>query len=72
MNVTHLIEKLNATAETLPSLKESERRQLLQACDRLKNKLETPFDLASRLVFSVCRVSRVKTHRLGTWVPTKS
>ncbi|KAJ5545876.1 hypothetical protein N7494_003461 [Penicillium frequentans] len=52
MKVTHLIEKLNATAEKLPSLQESERRQLLQACDDLKTKLETPFDLASRLVFS--------------------
>ncbi|KAJ5526814.1 hypothetical protein N7513_010973 [Penicillium frequentans] len=52
MKVTHLIEKLNATAETLPSLQESERRQLLQACDELKTKLETPFDVASRLVFS--------------------
>ncbi|KAJ5803372.1 uncharacterized protein N7503_005822 [Penicillium pulvis] len=52
MNVTHLIETLNATAKTLPSLQESERRQLLQACDELKTKLETPFDLASRLVFS--------------------
>ncbi|KAJ6102110.1 hypothetical protein N7486_004537, partial [Penicillium sp. IBT 16267x] len=52
MDVTHLIEILNATAETLPSLEESERRQLLQACDKLKNKLETPFNLASRLIFS--------------------
>ncbi|KAJ5636622.1 uncharacterized protein N7484_009935 [Penicillium longicatenatum] len=52
MSVTHLIDKINAMAETLPSLEESERRQLLQACDKLKNKFESPFELASRLVFS--------------------
>lgn len=63
MDVTHLIEILNATAETLPSLQESERLQLLQACDALKTKLETPFDLASRLVFSVCRMDQY----LGTY-----
>jgi hypothetical protein len=56
MSVTHLIDNINAMAETLPSLEESERRQLLQACDKLKNKFESPFELASRLVFSVCRV----------------
>ncbi|KAJ5929123.1 hypothetical protein N7454_006971 [Penicillium verhagenii] len=53
MSMTVLIEKLNAMAETMPRLEESERRQLLQACDKLKNKLETPFDLAARLVLSV-------------------
>ncbi|KAJ5654443.1 hypothetical protein N7490_001446 [Penicillium lividum] len=52
MSVTDLIDRLNATFETLPSLEESERRQLLQACDKLKNQLETPLDIVARLVFS--------------------
>ncbi|KAJ5934343.1 hypothetical protein N7466_003890 [Penicillium verhagenii] len=41
--MTGLIEKLNTMAET---------RQLLQACDKLRNKVETTFDLAARLVLS--------------------
>lgn len=72
MNVTHLVDQLSATAETLPSLGESERRRLLQACDKLKNKLETPFDVASRLVYSVCGVNRVNPYRLGIRIPTKT
>lgn len=56
MTVTSLIKTLKSTAETVSvsDLEEPDRRQLLQACDELKSKLETPTDLTSRLVFSVC------------------
>ncbi|KAJ5713819.1 uncharacterized protein N7483_011000 [Penicillium malachiteum] len=53
-DITNLIKHANAVADTLPmgDLADSERRQLLQACDRLKTKLETPFDTVARLAFS--------------------
>ncbi|KAJ6036486.1 hypothetical protein N7540_000765 [Penicillium herquei] len=51
-DVANLIKHANAVADKLPDLAECERRQLLQACDRLKTKLETPFDTLARLVFS--------------------
>jgi hypothetical protein len=34
----------------------NKKTQLLQACDRLRTRLESPLVIASRLVFSVCRV----------------
>jgi hypothetical protein len=37
-------------------LDEQQKTQLLQACDRLRTRLESPLMIASRLVFSVCRV----------------
>ena len=52
------IETLNSITETLlqsPSaLSQSDRRQVLQACDRLRL-FESPADSTTRLVFSVCR-----------------
>lgn len=56
MSVTDLIQTLQnmAETETVSALEEQERKQLLQACDRLKSKLESPVDLTTRLVFSVC------------------
>ncbi|KAJ5106492.1 hypothetical protein N7456_003167 [Penicillium angulare] len=52
MSVADLIDRINATTDSLPTLADSERRQLLQACDKLKAKLETPFETTARLVFS--------------------
>jgi hypothetical protein len=37
-----------------------QKTQLLQACDRLRTRLESPLATASRLVFSVCRVDPVE------------
>lgn len=53
MDITQLIHSLNTASDALPTLEDPQRRQLLQACDKLKTKLETPFDTVSRLVFSV-------------------
>ena len=54
------IETLNSITESLlqsPSaLSHSDRRQVLQACDRLRL-FESPADSITRLVFSVCRGS---------------
>ncbi|KAJ5278920.1 hypothetical protein N7478_004292 [Penicillium angulare] len=52
MSVADLIDKINATTDLLPTLPDAERRQLLQACEKLKEKLETPFEAIARLVFS--------------------
>lgn len=54
------IKTLNSITDTLlqsPSaLSQSDRRQVLQACDRLRA-FESPADSITRLVFSVCRGS---------------
>ncbi|KAJ5586919.1 uncharacterized protein N7459_002684 [Penicillium hispanicum] len=54
MSVANLIHTLQsmAEAETVSALEEQERKQLLQACDQLKSKLESPIDLTTRLIFS--------------------
>lgn len=53
MSVSNLISGM----DHLPSLEfdigSNERRELLQACERLKSRLETPFDSVARLAFSV-------------------
>ena len=51
--MTDLVQNLNDAAEVTFSLGDQARRQLLQACDRLKSKLETPADITARLLFSV-------------------
>lgn len=53
MSAADLLQRLNI--DLVSALDETERRQVLQACDRLKAKLETPMDTTARLVFSVCR-----------------
>ncbi|KAJ6119430.1 hypothetical protein N7523_003710 [Penicillium sp. IBT 18751x] len=50
MSAADLIQRLNI--DLVSALDETERRQVLQACDRLKAKLETPMDTTARLVFS--------------------
>lgn len=54
MSAVDLIQQLDI--HSVSALDETERRQVLQACDRLKAKLETPMDTTARLIFSVCRV----------------
>ncbi|KAJ5403403.1 hypothetical protein N7509_003274 [Penicillium cosmopolitanum] len=53
-HVTSLLQTLNATTEILnrSALNQTDRRQLLQACDRLQRSLESPADTTARLVFS--------------------
>ncbi|KAJ5139730.1 hypothetical protein N7448_003138 [Penicillium atrosanguineum] len=50
MSAADLIQRLDI--DLVSALDETERRQVLQACDRLKAKLETPMDTTARLVFS--------------------
>lgn len=58
-HVRSLLQTLDSTTETLNrsalDLDQTDRRQLLQACDRLQRSLESPADTTARLVFSVCR-----------------
>ncbi|KAJ5084660.1 hypothetical protein NUU61_009239 [Penicillium alfredii] len=48
MSIPELAQKLDA----VNTADEEERKLLLQACDRLKSRLETPFDFTARLSFS--------------------
>ena len=48
------------------SLSKDERKKLMEACDQLKASLETPIDLAFKLVFAVChQLVTVYLHRHG-------
>lgn len=49
MSIPELAQKLDA----VNTADEEERKLLLQACDQLKSRLETPFDFTARLSFSV-------------------
>lgn len=74
-HVTSLLQTLNATTETLnrSALDQTDRRQLLQACDRLQRSLESPADTTARLVFSVCRWGReVDAAKTRTAFPPRS
>ncbi|MCJ1311746.1 hypothetical protein MMC25_005419 [Agyrium rufum] len=53
MAATELINSINAAADGAPlELEESERAELLAACDRLKGKLGNPFEATLRFVFA--------------------
>ena len=54
MSLAELVKSVNAAAASGPSdVTEEERMQLLQACDRLRSSLETPFETTLRIIFSV-------------------
>lgn len=61
MSVADLIQRLDI--DWVSVLDDHDRRRVLQACDRLKAKLETPMDTTARLVFSVCRVGNNGSNR---------
>ncbi|KAJ5893759.1 hypothetical protein N7495_005450 [Penicillium taxi] len=51
--IANLIQRLNALEDIdISRLQDQERRDLLQACDRLKSKLESPMDITARLMLS--------------------
>lgn len=53
MSVSNVISEVDHLASLECDLGSNERRELLQACERLKSRLETPFDSVARLAFSV-------------------
>lgn len=54
MSLAELVKSVNAAAASGPSdVNEEERKQLLQACDRLRSSFENPFETTLRIVFSV-------------------
>lgn len=53
MSVSNLISGMDHFSSLEFDLGSNERRELLQACERLKSRLETPFDSVARLAFSV-------------------
>ena len=44
-----------ATAGSLGPLDETQRTELLAACDKLKGTLEDPLEMTSRILFGVCQ-----------------
>jgi hypothetical protein len=70
MSATGLSEQLVAFVDSLTTdMAESERLQLLAACDKAKEKLEKPIETTARLMFGVgnrlhiCSVKHLKLNR---------
>ena len=51
MAVTDLINNINATADSPGELKDDERASLMEACNKLVSKLETPREAGLRMLF---------------------
>jgi hypothetical protein len=52
-NLTASINELLREDGTLGHVGDDERKRALEACERLKNRLETPFEKTIRILFSV-------------------
>lgn len=61
MDFSALIESINTAAVTSgpSSVNDNERRELLQACEKLRNAYETSLDVVSRLYYSVCMLGSI-------------
>lgn len=61
MSLSGLIESINtAIANTGSSnVNDNERKELLQACGRLRSAYETPLDIVTRLYYSVCMLDSI-------------
>lgn len=62
MSISGLINDINAAAAgSSGNVSEEERKQLLQACEKLQESLENPFEKTMRILLSV-RFSKVSPH----------
>ncbi|GIC93716.1 uncharacterized protein Aud_010204 [Aspergillus udagawae] len=59
VNFTDLTSQIEAVAASTTDLQvnEADRKRLLQACDRLRKKLESPFEFTLRTIFAACFLS---------------
>jgi hypothetical protein len=63
MGVSELVDAINGFTESSAELKEDERVQLLSACKRLKNAMESPREKLLKIFYGV-RVPRLPYQRL--------